>query len=182
MTGLQPVQCWGGIGTCIAAVFAVLIAYRQNKLTQQIAEKQLKQSELELKIALYDKRHEIYTNFSQYLYYAGFTKRMQKEPSAEQNLLFIESIYSKNDETRRILTKKISSLAKDLKDSNKSAMHWMKKTAGLNTKEAQEYEQKTEEMKIIFNELENIDYEFSEQQIKKLKCRNFAIQKKYQVT
>lgn len=108
----------GGIGTCIAAIFAILIAHRQNKVTQQIAEKQLKQSEHELKIALYDKRYEIYTNFSQYLYYAGLAKRMQKEPSVEQNLLFIESIYSKNDEDRIILTKKIGSLVKELNDSN----------------------------------------------------------------
>lgn len=163
-----------GIGTCIAAVFAILIAHKQNKLTQQIAEKQLKQSELELKIALYDKRYEIYTNFSQYLSYAGLAKRMQKTLTPELNLMFIESIYSRNDENREVLSKKIGSLAKELSDQNKPAMLWMKKNAGLDMPTVQDYEQKAEEMKIIYKERENIDYEFSEQQIRKAKMSKFC--------
>lgn len=55
------------IGTLITCFFAIIIAFRQNKLTKQIASKKLKQTEQELRIALYDKRYEIYIVFSYYM-------------------------------------------------------------------------------------------------------------------
>ncbi len=52
--------------TIAAVVAAIVIAYKQNKLSKQIADNQNCQTERQIKISLYEKRLEIYECFIRY--------------------------------------------------------------------------------------------------------------------
>lgn len=174
-----------GIGTCVAAGFAVFIAIKQNNLTReiavkqndltkQIAEKQIKQTELAQKIALYDKRYEIYLLFTQYLSYGGMLAHTIKDLDTKNNLMLIESIYYTNSSDRELLTNKLANLAGNIKDPQKVAMKWMQEAAGLHSAIADEYIKDSNDFNKIYKNLENLDYEFSEKQIQKAKMSEFC--------
>src|SRR5574344_1342199 len=54
---------------CMTTIMAIVIAYFQDKITKQIAEKEFEQTIRQQKIALYDKRYEIYRCFIKYYSY-----------------------------------------------------------------------------------------------------------------
>lgn len=83
----------GGIGTCIAIGFAVWIAHKQNQLSKTIAEKQIKQTELDQKIALYDKRYEVFQLFNKYFYIGNIFYNQKKELTSQMNKMIVEQIY-----------------------------------------------------------------------------------------
>lgn len=166
-----------GIGTLIAAGFAFFIAMKQNELTKQIAEKQIKQTELAQKISLYDKRYEVYTLFSQYLLYAGMLSHIIKDLDVKNNLMFIESIYFTNTADRELLTNKLANLAGNIKAPQNAAMMWMQETVGLHSSVADEYLKDSNDLNKIYKKLVNLDYEFSEKQIQKAKMSEFCFPK-----
>ncbi|MBR6199213.1 MAG: hypothetical protein IKQ61_02985 [Spirochaetales bacterium] len=57
---------WSAIGTCGAVIAAVIIANKQNNLSEKIADKQAGQEDLQIRISLFDKRYEIYQCFMKY--------------------------------------------------------------------------------------------------------------------
>ena len=166
-----------GIGTCVAAGFAILIAKKQNDLTKQISEKQIRQTELDQKIALYDKRYVIYSLFTQYLSYGGMLAHTEKDLDTKKNLMFIESIYYTNTSDREFLTNKLANLAGNIKGPQKTAMKWIQEAAGLHSSIADEYIKDSNDFNKIYKKLENLDYEFSEKQIQKAKMSEFCFPK-----
>lgn len=163
-----------GIGTCVAAVFAILIAMKQNKLTKEISEKQIKQTELDQKIALYDKRYEIYSLFKQYLFYGGILAHIKKDLDTKNNLLLIESIYYTNTADRELLTNKLANLTGNMDNPQKATMKWIQEAAGLHSSVTDEYTKNSNDSNIIYKKLVNLDYEFSEKQIQKAKMSEFC--------
>lgn len=163
-----------GIGTCVAAVFAILIAMKQNKLTKEISEKQIKQTELDQKIALYDKRYEIYSLFKQYLLYGGILAHTIKDLDTKNNLMFIESIYYTNTADRELLMNKLANLSGNINNPKNATMKWIQEAAGLHSSVADKYIKDTNDLNITYKKLVNLDYEFSEKQIQKAKMSEFC--------
>ncbi len=174
-----------GIGTCIAAGFAVFIAIKQNNLTKeiamkqneltvQIADKQLKQTELELKIALYDKRYTCYQLLSKYLYIGSIFKHQLKEIPNEIQKQIIETAYYKNEVDRESVAKELQSLHSYLANSQNSAIAWMQSATGLNSSIAENYERNKTRIMEVDRKLVNIDYEYSEKQIAIIRTAKFC--------
>ena len=57
---------WNTIGTCIDAVAAVIAVIVSSVIAYKIADNQSQQTELQIRISLFDKRYEIYQCFMKY--------------------------------------------------------------------------------------------------------------------
>lgn len=163
-----------GIGTCVAIFFAYKIAKKQNELTKQIAEKELKQTELNQKIALYDKRYEIYSLFTQYLFYGKSLSITIKELDDKTNLQILESIYFTNSADRELLTNKLSHIVLQWDSPEKAAYNWMAEQLGIKNSLSKNKEMDSNDVQRLYNKLRNLDYEFSDQQIRKAKMSEFC--------
>lgn len=162
------------IGTCVAAFFAYLIAKRQNKLTGQIADKQFKQAELGQKIALYDKRYEVYSLFSKYIYIGNIFIHQKKELTPELNKMLLEQVYFDNESDREALTNKFVNLGKIVTDPQKQALAQMLLFQGTYSKNTAEYNKSKIEIGEIHKKIENMDYTFAEKQILKIRMAEFC--------
>lgn len=147
-----------GLGACGAIVFAIFIAHKQNELTRQIAEKQLKQADFELKMALYDKRYICYQLITKYLYIGGLYKHQLKEFSQEIQRQLIESVYYNNEVDREVLVKKLQS----------TTVNFFKLT--INDQCEKDKEKNAE----VARKLLNIDYEYSEKQKSIIRTAKFC--------
>lgn len=167
----------GGIGTCIAIGFAVWIAHKQNVLSKAIAEKQIKQTELDQKIALYDKRYEVYSLFNQYLFFGKMLSITIKDIDNETNSKIIEQIYYTNTADRELLTNKLTDLIKTVNNPNEAALNWMRNNLGISSNNSKQVERNPMDIQRTYNKLKNLDYEFSERQIQKAKMSEFCFPK-----
>ena len=174
-----------GIGTCIAAGLALFIAikqgkltkdiaYKQNELTKQIADKQIKQTELDQKIALYDKRYEIFQLFSQYIYVGNILSERKKELTPQMDATFIEQIYYDNKADRKSITEKLTELSKTVDDPQLQALVEMQKMTGIYSIKIENYNKSRIQLDKLYNQLRNLDYNFAEQQIRKIKMAEFC--------
>ena len=167
----------GGIGTCVAVFFAWRIAKRQNELTKQISEKQFEQTKLGQKIALYDKRYEVYELFSKYIYIGNIFLNKRKDIPDEINKMIVEQIYFSNEEDREYLTNEFVNLAKILNDPQKQAVVQMTEIQGTYSKIVSEYNKSKSKIEHIHKKIENMDYTFAENQIAKIRMSEFCYPK-----
>lgn len=175
----------GAIGTCIAAVIALWIAIKQNKITKQIAdeqnriekeiaEKQLRQAELDQKIALYDKRFECYLLFNKFLYIGSWFSKLQKPLTEDLERQFINQIYYGNDSERDALAKQVGNIAKDLLSPTTSAIAQIQNFAGLKTPIGDKYIADEKLLEQMHLRLKNLDFDYAESQISKIKMSEFC--------
>ena len=168
----------GGIGTCIAAIFACIIAKRQNDLTKQISEKQFEQTKLDQKIALYDKRYEVYELFSKYIYIGNIFLHKRKDIPDEINKMIVEQIYFSNEEDRENLTNEFVNLAKILNDPQKQVVVQMTEIQGPYSKLYLNILKVNLKSKIFIKKLKIWIIPLRKSRLQKLECQNFVTLKK----
>src|SRR5574344_728266 len=105
----------GAIAASITCFFAIIIADRQNKLTKEISNKQTQQTELQIRIELFDKRYKVYQCL---LKYYNFGKLLSYEQTNLNGLTQIDVIvnsifpktYIENNASSSIPLQKVNEL------------------------------------------------------------------------